>query len=375
VADERSRQIQTLRAEREQLQSAHESRQATINELENSVRQRDEDIDRLQRLHEEARHELDALQARLSDQERMLRQQEAEHADQNRRLQDELAKFQEESGKLEEQLRVLTGQVAETRSSNAELSEKLAEADEEQLLLTTELRAVRNDADRLRAELARCPDRTSDNDNGRVSELNERYKMAVDRALRAERELADARNELYRQSEAANAWRQERSEMLDRIEQLDRIQKDLEEKLASAQYATDTGADSESAIERRPEGSPNIETELADSQPAPSGRATPSPRAKKPSPVSREQKSSTRHPLLGRVYLQEPKTQDDLRQIRGLGPVLEKRLHALGIYQFSQIEKWNLSIKSEIAKLIGTSDRMIANWVEQAEKFRQSGSD
>jgi predicted flap endonuclease-1-like 5' DNA nuclease len=87
--------------------------------------------------------------------------------------------------------------------------------------------------------------------------------------------------------------------------------------------------------------------------------------------VSATGTASTKHPVLGSVFARTPKSPDDLRQIRGLGPTFEKRLHELGIYQYSQIMKWKTSQVDEIAKLVGTTDRLISAWIEEAAKLRQ----
>jgi len=74
------------------------------------------------------------------------------------------------------------------------------------------------------------------------------------------------------------------------------------------------------------------------------------------------------------LYTDAPADADDLKQIKGVGPGLEKTLNELGIYTFAQIQTWG---DSEIAwvdarpKLKGRIAR--ANWVDQAKSVADGG--
>lgn len=59
---------------------------------------------------------------------------------------------------------------------------------------------------------------------------------------------------------------------------------------------------------------------------------------------------------------------DDLKEIRGIGKVLEARLNRMGIYTFRQIAEWNDAEVDRISENIGPFRNRIRddNWVEQA---------
>jgi large subunit ribosomal protein L21 len=61
---------------------------------------------------------------------------------------------------------------------------------------------------------------------------------------------------------------------------------------------------------------------------------------------------------------------DDLKKISGVGPVLEKKLNALGIYHFSQIEAFTTEEIQQIDGALNFKGRIDRdNWLEQAAGF------
>ncbi len=67
----------------------------------------------------------------------------------------------------------------------------------------------------------------------------------------------------------------------------------------------------------------------------------------------------------------EPEEEDDLKMISGIGPFIEKRLHAVDIYTFRQISKFTpKDIESINIAIIYFSGRIERdNWVEQAKEL------
>ena len=59
---------------------------------------------------------------------------------------------------------------------------------------------------------------------------------------------------------------------------------------------------------------------------------------------------------------------DDLRQIRGIGPAIEARLHAQGIHHYAQIAAWSEADIDAMAAELGAQGGRIRNdgWVAQA---------
>jgi NADH-quinone oxidoreductase subunit E len=82
---------------------------------------------------------------------------------------------------------------------------------------------------------------------------------------------------------------------------------------------------------------------------------------------------------LGDVVAQKPAslaganngTADDLKQIDGLGPALEKQLNGLGIWHFAQMASWSAAevvwIDENLKRFKGRASR--DNWVDQAKKL------
>ncbi len=67
---------------------------------------------------------------------------------------------------------------------------------------------------------------------------------------------------------------------------------------------------------------------------------------------------------------------DDLKQIKGVGPKLEKTLHGMGIYHFDQISTWGPSeqawMDDNLEGFKGRASR--DNWVEQAKTLAAGGT-
>ncbi len=89
--------------------------------------------------------------------------------------------------------------------------------------------------------------------------------------------------------------------------------------------------------------------------------------------VERADASGARPPALTPEEAGEP---DDLQKISGIGRVLEKRLHQLGIYKFSQIAAWDQPHKDWVSGYLtfkGRIDR--ERWVEQARALLDGKQD
>ena len=64
----------------------------------------------------------------------------------------------------------------------------------------------------------------------------------------------------------------------------------------------------------------------------------------------------------------ESKGADDLKQLAGVGPALEKKLHAAGIAAFSQIADWSEADIAKIDEELGLKGRIDRDgWVKQAK--------
>lgn len=73
---------------------------------------------------------------------------------------------------------------------------------------------------------------------------------------------------------------------------------------------------------------------------------------------------------LGLVFIEKPALVDDLKRIKGVAKVLEKRLHEFGVYRFKQISMWDEAQIAEFSDRLSFPDRIKRdNWQQQSEEF------
>ncbi len=103
--------------------------------------------------------------------------------------------------------------------------------------------------------------------------------------------------------------------------------------------------------------------------PEPAAAPEPAPAAAAPAPAATDGKPQ---------FLSEAREggPDDLKQIKGVGPKLEKTLHGMGIYHFDQIAEWGPSEQAWMDdNLEGFKGRATRdNWVEQAKTLAEGGT-
>jgi len=73
-----------------------------------------------------------------------------------------------------------------------------------------------------------------------------------------------------------------------------------------------------------------------------------------------------------RIGKASEKKKDDLKQIHGVGPFIEKKLNALGIYKFEQIARLEDEDLMEIIRIIELPTGVVKgrNWIDQAKKMK-----
>ena len=78
---------------------------------------------------------------------------------------------------------------------------------------------------------------------------------------------------------------------------------------------------------------------------------------------------------LGLIYNERPDDVDDLTEIKGVGPVLEKELNNFGVYTFKQISEWSTDNVSEFDNLLSFKGRIDRDdWLTQAKEFQANKS-
>ena len=84
---------------------------------------------------------------------------------------------------------------------------------------------------------------------------------------------------------------------------------------------------------------------------------------------------SSYDPQLGFVYKRKPKTQDDLKEISGVGTVLENKLHDDGVYRFEQVANWNQSQVDAFNDRLSFKGRIERDqWIMQARRLHEGAT-
>ena len=100
---------------------------------------------------------------------------------------------------------------------------------------------------------------------------------------------------------------------------------------------------------------PVKETVKKETKPAKSVKPSVEAKANKPAPT-KEKKAAA-------------KVVDDLKQLSGVGPALEKKLHAAGVKSFEQIAAWTAKDAEEINEKISSKGRVEKEgWIDQAKE-------
>ena len=103
-----------------------------------------------------------------------------------------------------------------------------------------------------------------------------------------------------------------------------------------------------------------------------SATAAPVAAATPPAPPAPKGAEANRDSQETRFLDAKPKDVDDLREIKGVGKVLQKTLNSLGIYQFRQIAAFtdeDIAWVDDRLKFKGRIER--DNWVKQATKLHK----
>ena len=127
----------------------------------------------------------------------------------------------------------------------------------------------------------------------------------------------------------------------------------------------------------KPAATPAPEAAAPAPKPAPAPAATkpeaapakpaPAPAAEKPAPAAPADASDAAQPPA--LSAARGGKADDLKQIKGIGPGLEKALNEMGIYHFDQIAAWSAAeiawVDDNLLRFKGRATR--DNWVAQAK--------
>ncbi|MEM7241847.1 MAG: hypothetical protein AAF429_06650 [Pseudomonadota bacterium] len=112
-------------------------------------------------------------------------------------------------------------------------------------------------------------------------------------------------------------------------------------------------------------------------EPAPKKAAAKKPAAKKAAPKTAAKKAPAKKTVAKKrppaLYTKKPAKVDDLKEISGVGPKLEKTCNSIGVYQFDQIAHWtkkDIAMVDDKLSFKGRIER--DNWVGQAKKLAKA---
>ena len=118
---------------------------------------------------------------------------------------------------------------------------------------------------------------------------------------------------------------------------------------------TETVASKKPVEAKKKTEKPVKETLKKETKPAKTVKPSTEAKAKKPAPT-KEKKAAA-------------KVVDDLKQLSGVGPALEKKLHAAGVKSFEQIAAWTAKDAEEINEKISSKGRVEKEgWIDQAKE-------
>lgn len=128
-----------------------------------------------------------------------------------------------------------------------------------------------------------------------------------------------------------------------------------------------------------PAGGPVTLTTDAPAPKAAIATAAPEPAAPKAAPAAAEQPAAAKPSLDDPdrpATVEKPATPDDLKMISGVGPVMEGKLHDLGIYTFAQIAAWTEKEVSWVDSYLSFRGRIVRDdWIKQADALARGGEE
>ena len=221
---------------------------------------------------------------------------------------------------LSADLELKTGELGTERNAHAETKEKLAQAEAESKSAGEQVNILKSEQDDLRRELETSKKAAADSDSKLSEERSARERLEAD--------LQEARAQLD------NAGGEDRA----RVAELEGQVRDRDAEVERLRAQTNAS------------GSAADETVSAP-EPETAAEAVPTP----------ETGSAALEPVVAGA------SADDLTQIKGIGPVLKDKLHALGITSFRQIADFteaDIERVNEVLNFPGRIER--ERWVEQA---------
>ena len=221
----------------------------------------------------------------------------------------------------------------------------------------------------------------------RLSDAEEKQSSAEQHAASSETELGTIRTELDQlksmDAEAETERRRLESELEEANRQTTTLSKDLEQARTARDEAAEADRSRIGEFERRIDDQQKeidrLQTELAarqtaaeDAAPAGAPPVSAPPASAPPAgaPSEDEERKDQAYGLASEAVSEPPEGPDDLTKIKGIGRVLEGKLHGLGVTTFRQIAEFSAADIDRINAVLDFPGRIEREqWVEQAKAF------
>jgi predicted flap endonuclease-1-like 5' DNA nuclease len=141
-------------------------------------------------------------------------------------------------------------------------------------------------------------------------------------------------------------------------------------KAAPSKRKPASASSSKKATSAKAKSKPKSKSVATKARSATATRAKKASTTAKVAPKRRTPAGAKRDPILGVVYSKKPKASDDLKEIKGVGKVIEGKLHQAGIYTFCQIVDWDEAAIDAFSEKLSFKGRVRnENWQKQCAKF------
>lgn len=368
---------------RQDLETLEAERDRALAELENLGQrlagQQQENVELGQRRDEleAAQQQLLATKEELSAEIETLRAADA--SDEVNQLRTQVSNLDKELAQARGELDAHTSNLQTTREKLQANVEELArkddavqEADQARLALEEELALVRK-------ELEARPAGPSEEQVIELDKLrteNQEYRKSVAQLHAVANEFEEVRGERKREQETARQRLQEAAtanaeltaQVRDAHKQHEQAAQQAAKELAAAHKAVKKLEKEVEKQQQRIEklsAKPSATRKKAAKSEAPLENGQP--------PAATESHQGTEPEVddrLGPIFQRRPSEVDDLKRIDGVGPALEKRLNAAGIFQFAQVKAWTKAIAANIDSDLSLGGRIARDkWVAQAKKL------
>jgi len=337
--------IAALQARLEQQRLGMGERKAGIAKLESAVSEREADIAKLESAVSEREAGIAKLESAVSEREAGIA-----------KLESAVSEREADIAKLESAVSEREADIEKQKSAIGERDDSLVAAREAAAQQAQEQELIRLSA---KVEQATVPMQQSTDDQ-RIRELKTALQQRDD-------SIAVLRDDIAELTGHASDRRGRQDQML----------RSAMEEARSWQEKYEEAAKTLAQRDERPKkpGGQTADSKAATTKDDRESKPTPSTKKRQPrgSTAAQSQRSRTAGDRIASLMSRPNGPSDNLREIKGVGPVLEKMLNEIGIHHFRQIADFDAGDVARVAREIGRFGNRIErdDWVRQARKLHQ----